>query len=243
MILANSRIGIEDLRDPERLRQIYGHTRAHYWTADWSPETYVALARAGFIATYAERFGTDGILLPEMQTAYAVLDWENLRVNRTMRRWMKSEACRKAGYVLAPGYDIGAILDGIEQAHWPTNWLHGKYAELMHELYENNGKYPDFGLMTTGLVTGAGELVAGELGYQVGAVYTSLTGFFDRANRRHNHAGKLQLHLLARHLQETGFAFWNLGHPYMQYKQDLGANVLQRQAFLERWPRFDPGSV
>ncbi len=238
MNFAVAQIRLEDLLDPERLQRIYQHPRTHYWTADWSPETYVALARAGFIATYTEHADLGGILLPEMQSAYAVLDWENLRVNRTMRRWRNSAACREHGYVLAPGHDIGAIIRGIEQAHGPSNWLRGNYAVQMRELFDGNGHFPDFRLLTAGLVTGAGELVAGELGYQVGPVYTSLTGFFDRANRGHNHAGKLQLHLLAEHLQQSGFAFWNLGHPYMQYKLDLGARILERQAFLKRWPRF-----
>ena len=77
--------------------------------------------------------------------------------------------------------------------------------------------------------------MAGEIGYRVGRVYTSLTGFFDRHDPELRNVGKLQLVLLARHLQAAGFAFWNLGQPEMQYKRDLGARVLPRPVFLRRW--------
>jgi len=39
----------------------------------------------------------------------------------------------------------------------------------------------------------------------------------------------MQLVLLGQHLQEEGTQFWNLGHP------DLGAKVLRRGEFLEKW--------
>ena len=41
--------------------------------------------------------------------------------------------------------------------------------------------------------------------------------------------------LLSKYLEENGFLFWNLDHPYMQYKLDLGAKVLSRIEFLEKW--------
>ena len=62
-----------------------------------------------------------------------------------------------------------------------------------------------------------------------------LITYFDRSDPSHNNVGKLQLVLLAEHLENTGFAFWNLGHPSLQYKQDLGARVIPRGPFLERW--------
>ena len=41
--------------------------------------------------------------------------------------------------------------------------------------------------------------------------------------------------LLGEHLRDAGYAFWNLGHPFMQYKLDLGAQILPRADFLDRW--------
>ena len=78
-------------------------------------------------------------------------------------------------------------------------------------------------------------LVAGELGYTTGSVYTSLSGFCTRSDREWRHFGNLQLLLLAKALETRGYAFWNLGHPGMAYKRALGAQTLPRRKFLARW--------
>ena len=96
------RIGLEDFRDPEKLVEIYLSDRELYWAADWPPEFYISQATAGFIATsidlgFPEPFR---ILLPEIQHAYAVLDWENLHVSRSMRRWLGSELCLRQDFRL-----------------------------------------------------------------------------------------------------------------------------------------------
>jgi hypothetical protein len=41
--------------------------------------------------------------------------------------------------------------------------------------------------------------------------------------------------LLALYLENNNYSFWNLGHPYMQYKFDLGAISFSREEFLKRW--------
>ena len=43
------------------------------------------------------------------------------------------------------------------------------------------------------------------------------------------------LPFLAKYLEKENYAFWNLGHPYMQYKFDLGAIKYSRDEFLKRW--------
>ena len=82
------------------------------------------------------------------------------------------------------------------------------------------------------------QLIAGELGYTIGRTYTSLSGFHtpDRpGQRRWRNFGTLQSWLLAKRLEDRAYAFWNLGHPYMEYKLELGARVLERADFLQRW--------
>lgn len=37
------------------------------------------------------------------------------------------------------------------------------------------------------------------------------------------------------YLENNKFSFWNLGHPYMQYKFDLGAKLYAREEFLKKW--------
>ena len=224
----------EDLTNPAILHQIYKGRQTYYWTDDWTPEMYLALARAGFISTSLEMGGPSDqlLLLPEIQTAYALLDWEDLHTSKSMRRWMRSEAHARHDFRIEVGYDLLEIADRIRKAH-PDNWLKGKYLSLLKEL--RGRRWESFELMPVALLTGEGQLVAGEIGYRTGAIYTSLSGFFDREDRQFNHAGKLQLHLLAEYLRGHGFAFWNLGHPDMPYKTELGAKITPRSEFLERW--------
>tara|TARA_R110002096_G_scaffold316010_12_gene510378 strand:- start:6957 stop:7682 length:726 start_codon:yes stop_codon:yes gene_type:complete len=230
---------IEEINDAERLRQIYEDSdHSHYWTTDWSPQTYVALAKAGFISTHFHHPELGGILLPEMQREYAVLDWRDLKMGRTMRRWINSPACRDREYRLSLDHDLQAVISGIEMAHGNRNWLRNEYVHLLMEL-EGSNAHPDFRLRPMALIDKRQNVVAGEIGYQVGMVYTSLTGFMNRSDKTLRNVGKYQLYLLAEQLQKSEIEFWNLGHPYMDYKLELGAKILDRQRFLQRWPTFE----
>ncbi len=223
-----------DLEDLESRLLLYSSSETHYWADDWSPEFYRLQARSGFISIAVEHESLGPVLIPEIQSSYAVLDWRDLHLSRSMKRWMRSAKCAQGDYSLRVGRDLAEILRGVEEAHGNQSWLNRTYAELLTRLAADEAD--GFQVMTATLVSGkTGSVVAGELGYRVGQVYTSLTGFFDRSDPSHNNVGKLQLVLLAEHLENTGFAFWNLGHPSLQYKQDLGAKVIPRGPFLERW--------
>ncbi|MBG87506.1 MAG: hypothetical protein CMO80_11480 [Verrucomicrobiales bacterium] len=226
-------ISLADLLSEERLREICESEMDLYWTDDWSPEFYVSLARHGFISVAVEMMPGLDLLLPQMQPDYAVLDWPDLRVSRSMRRWMRKPECVDAGYELVVGFETSAVHAGIAKHHAGDNWMSSRYLELLEELSRwDSNRGDDFELMPIGLVNGAGELAAGEMGYRYGRVYTSLTGFCDRER---TNTGTLQLFKLGEYLRDAGFAFWNLGQPFMQYKFDLGAVSVPRGQFLEKW--------
>lgn len=70
-----------------------------------------------------------------------------------------------------------------------------------------------------------GKLVAGELGYVVGSIYTSLTGAYTLEG-----AGGVQLVALGKLLEKLGFSIWDFGME-MNYKIELGASSVPR----EKW--------
>lgn len=202
----------------------------YYWSDEWSESFYVRLAQLGFISTtYDTPEGL--ILLPELQFEYGVLDFEDLHISKKVQQLLK-----KKNYVFSLNSRFYEVLEGFGKHH-KYNWLKGEYCELLKRLYEHKSEHENFELISVELVCkDTQKLVAAELGYVIGATYTSLSGFTCKEKSYANY-GTLQLVLLARYLQKKRFAFWNLGHPHMAYKKRLGCKVLTRKEFLRRWQR------
>lgn len=227
---------IDDILDPHLMYSyIYPNTEFHlYWSDDWSEDFYIESAYAGFISTCLNVSGSE-ILLPEIQPHYAVLDWNNLIISKKVKRILESNAFISNNYYVRLNGSLGNTVDKISKYH-KDSWLSHKYADLLHRLNVLKDKKRDFQIVTVELCDSANdEIIAGEIGYVIGATYTSLTGFCDKMDKKHNNFGKLQLVLLAKTLQYHGYHFWNLGHPYMDYKVKLGARITPRQDFLKKW--------
>ena len=199
----------------------------YYWSDEWSEAFYIKLAKLGFISTTYEISNEGLILLPELQFAYAVLFFENLHISKKVKKLLKRD-----DYILSFNTCFDEVLDGFEKYH-KDNWLKGEYKALLKRLYEK--EYDNFKLTSVELKDKiSGELIAAEVGYIIGKTYTSLSGFCSKEKRYSNY-GTLQLVLLGKYLQRNGFSFWNLGHPFMGYKKRLGAEVLEREVFLDLW--------
>jgi hypothetical protein len=204
---------------------------------DWSPAFYRAQARLGYIAITGKPRGRLA-LMPQLQRSYAVLDWQNLVLDRDLRKIVDSGRMESENIRLQIDPYPGHVLDELERAWSSSSWLQPPYAELMRTLASPPESDADEGFRVWGvrLTVGPQNLTtAGELGYSIGRTYTSLSGFFHRENRAWNNFGKLQMVLLARLLEKAGYAFWNLGHPCMKYKTRLGAEILSLSDFLDRW--------
>ncbi|EEY53301.1 uncharacterized protein PITG_06942 [Phytophthora infestans T30-4] len=129
--------------------------------------------------------------------------------------------------------DFNGVVEGCHEKHG-IPWLYPPIVESFKTLFQagNDGVelYPGCKVrfFTVELYdTTTDTLVAGELGYTVGSVYTSLTGF-----SRANGAGTVQLHALSKFLYLAGFKMWDLGMS-MDYKMGLGAKDLDRDDFLD----------
>lgn len=223
------------LEDPESMDLIASDLRhAHYWSEDWSPDFYVALARAGFISTATKHPDIGSVLIPELQTAYAVLDYHDLHLSRNVAKLLRSGRLEAEQITLEVADDPENVLSKLLDYHRRSNWLSATYCNLVRQLPTLPGS--TFRLRAVELwCRQEDRLIAGELGYTIGRTYTSLSGFCEPTEKRWRNFGTLQLVLLARRLEEYGYAFWNLGHPHLAYKRALGAKIFRRAAFLERW--------
>lgn len=202
----------------------------YYWSDDWSPEFYSALAREGFITITLEHAEVGTLLLPELQKSYAVLDWENLHISRKLKKLVRTVPEKDVHLMIS--YDTLPVFEEINRQFGENCWMTDKYLSLLQTVQEKHYLQ----LFSVELRI-EGELLAGEIGYVIGATYTSLSGFAHRDKQCYGGVGTLQLVLLAKLLEKLGFAFWNMGHPQLQYKMDLGAEVFQRRQFLRRWDK------
>ncbi len=195
----------------------------YYWSEEFSAAYYIAQAKAGFIAV-TDHFEEEELLLPEIQFAYTLLYFNDLHISRKVRKLL-----RRRKPELTVSEDLDEVAHAIGSAH-RDNWLTPRYLDM---LKETKGKDGNFRVISVS-VRENGELVSGEIGYIIGRTYTSLSGF-TRREKRYNNYGTAQLVLLSEYLEKEGFAFWNLGQPYMAYKLALGARIYERPDFLERW--------
>lgn len=202
----------------------------YYYSDDFSCEFYIHLAKSGFISTTTE-YGDDLYLLPELQFEYALLDFEDLHISKKVKKLIN-----KKDYIFTINQKLDELLIKLDEYHKP-NWLIGEYKELIKRLNKYKSNHIDFEILTFEISDiNTNELVAAEIGYKINNTYTSLTGFSSK-EKKYNNYGKLQLILLAKYLEENNYHFWNLGHPYMQYKFDIGAKMYKRDEFLNRWER------
>ena len=166
-------------------------------------------------------------MLPEIQFEYAILDFKDLHISKKVKKLLN-----KNEYTLNIKKDPKELIHKIQNFH-QESWLCDSYINTLLELSSNT--YDNFELLCIELNDkNSQELIAGEIGYKIGSVYTSLTGFSSK-EKKYNNWGNLQLVLLAKYLEQSNYSFWNLGHPYMEYKLKLGAKTYKRLDFLELW--------
>lgn len=221
---------LENLEDETILNDyIYSNmTENYYWSDDYSPEFYVKAAKCGFITT--SMYQNDMfILLPEIQFSYAVLDFDEIIIPSKVNKLIKENK-----YKLTINERFDEVLQKIKTYH-KDSWIKDEYINIITQINKIYNQNKDFKFYSAELVEKETNLlISGEIGYQVGSTYTSLTGFTTK-DKKYNNCGKLQLVLLNYYLKENNFKLWNLGHPQLQYKIDLGAKVYNRKDFLKLW--------
>jgi Leu/Phe-tRNA-protein transferase len=223
-------LSLEDIMDKNILfNHIYANENSNYYISDdISTDFYINQALYGFISTsihLEDRF----YLVPEMQFEYALLDFENLHISKKVKKLLNKE-----DFIFTINKDLDEVIKNIQINH-KNNWLTSEYHEILKTLKNHNYTNIDFEIISIEVWDKTNNiLIAGEIGYKIFSTYTSLTGFYLK-DKKYNNYGKLQLVLLANYLKQNNYSFWNLGHPYMQYKFDLGAITYPRKEFLKRW--------
>lgn len=207
----------------------------------WDPTLMARLAYEGFFTITT---GRSRVIepLPELQPFYGVLTWPNFEASKHVRQALTRLRRSDKQYRLVNGRDPMRSWKSIDEYHRKshgTNWLTQKYFAMNRLASADKSVNFTFHCIElyasdeAGSIKDDAEPLAGEMGFSIGRVYTSLSGW--TAERTPEGLGTAQLVLLGRWLQQKGYTFWSLGHcysPEMEYKRQLGHRVYPREAFL-----------
>ena len=183
------------------------------------PEMVASVCRHGYLPMSEDMTGYE-LLLIKSHAERCILEPSRLHVGRSIRR-------RARGLRLRVDSDFGWCLERIVAHHADERWLTARLCDALLALHAR----PIEGVrMRSVEIYSRDELVAGEIGYTCGRVYTSLSGFYAVSG-----AGSVQLACLGMLLGEAEFAFWDLGME-ITYKRELGATPIDRSRFLD-WYR------
>ena len=179
---------------------------------------------------------SDGVLLPKLHAHRCVITLPgDLHVGKSTRKRSK-----KFDVTINAAFD--RVVEGCRRQHGSQCWLYDPLVEafkaimeagrvdtvVMDTKAEPSRKIAPVRLYSVEVWNATtGNLAGGELGYTVGSIYTSLTGFCAEDS-----AGSVQLGALGRLLSQLGFSLWDLGMS-MAYKTSLGSHLMPRKLFVE----------
>lgn len=137
------------------------------------------------------------------------------------------QRAKRFGFYLNRDSDALARAVQLLQREHENNWLCPMLARALQFIAERSD---EFGMRVCVWEVYEGDrLVAVEVGYVVGRIYTSMTGAYEKDV---SGAGSVQLAITSRYLQKHGFAIWDFGMA-MEYKTDMGAIEVPRAEWVE----------
>ena len=178
------------------------------------------LMEAGFLVMSAvineEQEKPTYILLPKLHLVRSVLFFSELRIKKSIRPYLSQ-------YELRVDTDFDLVLDKCVQTHGDS-WLTPPLVEILRGIRKRKDMHVK---PVSFSVYRDGELKAGEIGVITGRVYTSYSGYHEE-----NNAGTVQMILMVKWLEKTGFDFLDFGMP-LDYKTSLGARDINPHRFVE----------
>ena len=180
------------------------------------PDAAEAAACAGFMPMSVALQAGPALLLPKLHLERCLLDPAAARVTGTVRR----QASRFSIGLNAAFDEVLARCAGVHGDGWLTPELRACFSSLHRERAGRRAAWLSVELWHEG------ALVAGEIGYLIGASYASLSGYRDLSG-----AGSVQLAALGALLAREGVETWDLGMG-MPYKLALGGRNLPREEYL-----------
>mmetsp|Transcript_6968 Transcript_6968/g.17162 ORF Transcript_6968/g.17162 Transcript_6968/m.17162 type:complete len:311 (-) Transcript_6968:31-963(-) len=207
----------------DKVDQIIEEGKSEFcWSVHFAPGFLARLFFEGFlpICTNVAAHDPIWVLLPKLHRRRCVMHPSEARIG-------KGAAKRCKNFMFSVDRDLDAVVAGCVEQHGQS-WLYPPIIRAF-TLLHRSGRCETVAIRSVEVWDEDGSLVAGEIGVTVGAVYTSLTGFY-----RVSGSGSVQLCALAAHLVAAGVQMWDFGMS-MAYKTELGAATIGRAEFVRRF--------
>jgi Leu/Phe-tRNA-protein transferase len=207
---------------PEYLRQYMRFWYEDYWiSCVFDPIYFAHIMYHGFLPIACQEAGAV-YALPKLHIERCVLDPKILHIPKSVRKKAKY-------YTLTFNKAFDSVVKGCHDQHG-EDWLYPDVVRVFRALLSGILVFENQVRVISVELWKGDQLVAGELGYVSGAVYTSLTGF---VSPEASGAGTVQLYALGSYLHARGFQLWDLGMS-MDYKLKMGARDIPRVEFLKK---------
>ena len=209
------------------------------WSLYFEPSFILRLLYAGFLPICTDLGAPNDpvfCLLPKLHEERCVVFPNRFHVHSKTRK-------RASRFSLSLDSHFDAVVEGCMQQHGTRSWLYRPLLNALRDLQSGKAKRPlncPVSVHSVELWNSEGKLVAGEIGYCVGSIYTSMTGFHTESG-----SGSIQLAALAGLLFKVlKFTVWDLGMS-MDYKLAMGAELIPRRDWIRlvRDHRQDPRSL
>eukprot|EP00550_Attheya_septentrionalis_P001924 CAMPEP_0198287500 /NCGR_PEP_ID=MMETSP1449-20131203/6286_1 /TAXON_ID=420275 /ORGANISM="Attheya septentrionalis, Strain CCMP2084" /LENGTH=406 /DNA_ID=CAMNT_0043985459 /DNA_START=115 /DNA_END=1335 /DNA_ORIENTATION=- len=215
---------------PDYLKRLVLHSHGDFFQTPCFEARLVAhLMAEGFLP-----ISTNYLLLPKLHARRCVIPTGRLHIAKSAKK-------RSKKYKFSINQAFSAVVEGCHAQHG-ISWLYPKIVAAFSQLFRkgatgtparvHDDSSGEDAISVVRLYSmevwniSSGHLVAGELGYTVGSIYTSLTGF-----SAEDGAGSVQLAALGSLLQHLEVTMWDLGM-VMDYKERLGAIEMPRPEFV-----------
>jgi len=200
-------------------------------SSEHSPPLIAKAAWHGFLPMFSK---AENLLLLKMHTERTLVAPGSIHVGRQSRK-------RAAQFRTSVNEAFDEVVKMIEKHTYTStpgdSWLTPQLSELyktvnqLPERVRRGVRFYSFELWHKD----SGKLAAGEIGYTVGAIYSSCTGF--ALKEEFPGSGTLQLCALGKLLQQSGFQLWDLGME-MDYKRSLGGTLYPRASWIASERKF-----
>lgn len=181
----------------------------------FDPEFISEICKIGCMPMATEVYG-NYLLLIKLHEKRSILDFSQICIPRKIKKQSKK-------FLLSVDTAFEECLEEISNHHWDS-WFYKPLKEAFYDIHVAKNWDTQFHSIE---LWEEDNLVAGEIGYVVGSIYTSLSGFYKK-----NSTGTIQMCSTSKLLESLGFSYWDLGME-MAYKNNLGAVSYDRDTFLK----------